>query len=221
MDRYRSLNSKQKWIASTVLGSASYLILMAGGRSIPTPIRLLCWAIPIGHLGYSLTQLKPMEEQVSEEQGMKALLKQQEEHAIVRQHQLNMVSREVDFLGTLKAMHDEYGVEPSAPSPQDGNWGFNLGNPFGLLEASIPLDRKILESCGEPALALWHYISQRNHNLCDKDGWINISKVRANWGKDRNLNAEAVRQLLSGLSNFGVGSWKDSRLQEWKLLLTL
>lgn len=221
MDRYRSLNSKQKWIASTVLGASTYLIILSSGRTIPTPLRLLCWSIPLGLIGYSFTQLAPMEEQISEEDGMRALLKQQEEHAIVRQHQLNMVSREVDFLGTLKALHDEYGIQPSPPSPQDGNWGFNLGNPFGLLEASIPLDRQIIESLGEPALALWHYCSQRNHNLCDKDGWVSIEKIRANWGKDRNLNTEAVRQLLSGLNNFGVGNWKDSRLQEWKLLLTL
>ena len=55
MDRYRNLDAKQRWIASTMLGGASYLILMAGGRSIPTPIRLLCWAIPLGHLSYGLT----------------------------------------------------------------------------------------------------------------------------------------------------------------------
>lgn len=221
MDRISNLNPKQRWIASTVLGGASYLILMAGGRSIPTPIRLICWAIPLGHLGYSLTQLKPMEEQVTTEDGMIALMKQQQEHAIIREHQLNMVSREVGFVQTLKAMHDEFGVQPSAPTPQDGNWGFNLGNPFGLLEASVPLDRKIIESLGEPALALWHHLSTKNHNLCDKDGWIGIEKIRANWGKRRGLNTESVRELLSGLNSFGIGTWKDSRLADYKLLLMM
>lgn len=218
MDRVSTLNPKQRWIASTVLGAASYLILMAGGRSIPTPIRLLCWAIPLGHLGYSITQLKPMEEQVATEEGMAALMKQQQEHAIIREHQLNMVSREVGFLGTLKALHDEFGIQAPAPTAQDGNWGFNLGNPFGLLESSVPLDRKILEALGEPALALWHYVSTKNHNLCDKDGWIGIEKIRSNWGKSRQLNTEAVRQLLSGLNSFGIGTWKDSRLADYKLL---
>jgi hypothetical protein len=221
MDRYRSLTSQQRWIASTVLGAASYLVILSSGRSIPTPIRLLCWFIPIGLIGYSISQISSMEEEISEGQGMRALLKQQEEHAIVRQHQLNMVSREVDFLGTLKAMHDEYGIQPNAPSPQDGNWGFNLGQPFGLLEASIPLDRKVVESLGEPALALWHYVSTKGHNVCDKEGWIKISTIRANWGKDRNLNTEGVREILSGLNSFGIGEWKDARLQDWKISLTL
>ena len=81
-----------------------------------------------------------------------------------------MVSKEVDFISTLKAMHEEFGVVPSAPTPQDGNWGFNLGNPFGLLEASIPLDRKILESLGEPALALWHHLTQKITTYVIKTG---------------------------------------------------
>lgn len=216
-----TLDPKQRWVASTALGCLSYLVILSSGKTIPLPLRTIAWAFPIGLLGYSIKCLTPMEEQIEQEQGMRALIQQQEEHALIRQHQLNLVTREMDYLATLNELRDQSAIAVDSPSPQDGSWGFDLGNPFGLLEASIPLDRKVLESLGEPALAVWGYVSQRNHNLCDKDGWVAISKIRANWGRNRNLDTESVRQLLSGLNSFGIGCWKDARQQEWKLLLSL
>lgn len=220
MDR-STLSPLHRWTVATALGSLSYLVILASGKTIPTPLRVLLWGFPIGLFAYSVRIIPAMEEQINQEQGMRSLIRQQEEHSIIRQHQLDMTSREINFLQTLDALRTETGLAVDPPSANDGNWGFSLGNPFGLLESSVPLDRKVLESLGEPALALWHYLSQRNHNLCDKNGWIGIEKIRANWGKDRNINTEGVRQLLSGLNSFSIGCWQDSRQQSWRLLQSL
>lgn len=220
MDRF-TLSPLHRWTVATSLGALSYLVILSSGKVIPTPLRVVMWAFPIGLFGYAVRTIPAMEEQINQEQGMRALIRQQEEHSIIRQHQLNMVSREVDFLQTLDALRTETGLAVDSPSAGDGNWGFNLGNPFGLLEASVPLDRKVLEAMGEPALALWHYLSQRNHNLCDKNGWIQIEKIRSNWGKNRGFDTEAIRQLLSGLSSFSIGTWQDSRQLSWQLLISL
>lgn len=220
MDRL-TLSPAHRWIASTSLAGLSYLVILSSGKVIPTPLRVLFWAFPIGLFGYSIRLIPAMEEQLNQEQGMRSLIRQQEEHSIIRQHQLGLVTREMEYLQTLEALRNEYSIHVDSPSAGDGSWGFNLGNPFSLLDESIPLDRKVIESLGEPALGIWHYLSQRNHNLCDKNGWIAIEKIRANWGKDRNLNTEAIRQLLSGLNSFSIGCWQDSRQQSWKLLQSL
>lgn len=220
MDR-STLSPVNRWTIATSLGALSYLVILSSGKSIPTPLRVMLWAFPIGLFAYSVRIIPAMEEQINQEQGMRSLIRQQEEHSIIRQHQLNMTSREIDFLQTLDALRTETGLAVDPPSARDGNWGFSLGNPFGLLEASVPLDRKVLEVMGEPALGVWSYISQRNHNLCNKDGWVPIEKIRSNWGKNRNFDTEAIRQLLSGLNSFGIGEWQDSRKANWKLLISL
>jgi hypothetical protein len=218
MHRIALATPAKTWQAAIVIGGASYLLLLAGGKSIPSPVRLLLWGLPIGMSLVAIANVADMERDSDEQVGMEALIRQQREHSIIREHQLTMANREIDYLGTLAELRNMVGLHVDAPSPgSDGQYGFDLGSPFALLEASMPLDQQIIESLGEPALALWHYLSQRAHQWCDKDGWIPIDRVRDNWGKRRNLDTEAVRSILSGLNTMGIGSWRDARLREWKL----
>lgn len=212
------LSSTQTWIAAMSFAVSTYLLLLAGGRSIPAPLRIVLWGVPIGMSWIALSYLPEMEQDQDELMGMNALIRQQREHGVIRQHQLDLATREMEYLSTLAELKNGYGLNVEAPSPgADGQWGFSLGSPFALLEAGVPLDRQVIEQLGEPALTLWHYASQRAHNWCDKDGWMPIDKLRDNWGKRRGIDTEGIRQILSGLNSLGIGSWKDARLRDWRL----
>jgi hypothetical protein len=101
-------------------------------------------------------------------------------------------------------------VEPIAPVS---------GNQQSLEQAGEKL-AKVLENCGEIGVELIDYLwDGKAEDFTDEDGFINVSKLRRNWGEHRGFKSQDFQELLSKLVQVEVGEFRDKTFKEWRLLL--
>lgn len=117
----------------------------------------------------------------------------------------------------IRELQKEYAALPAATVEEPV--AAVSGNQQSLEQVGEKL-AKVLEVCGEVSIELIDYLwDNKAAEYTDSDGWINVSKLRRNWGEHRGFKSQDFQDLLSKLSQLEVGEFRDKNCKEWRLLL--
>lgn len=63
------------------------------------------------------------------------------------------------------------------------------------------------------------YLAPRLIKLTDEDGWIEVEKLRSNWGKDNGLSSRAAMEaFLDRLAHAQIGEWHPENDSLWRMV---
>jgi hypothetical protein len=79
-----------------------------------------------------------------------------------------------------------------------------------------PIDFSILS---DQALELLRYVFGQGQRHA-VEGWFSVSKLRDNWGRNRQLNADAIKALLREINALGAGEFRADEEREWRPTLS-
>lgn len=99
---------------------------------------------------------------------------------------------------------------PSEPAPNKAESLEDVGEKLA----------KVIAVCGDKAIELIDMLwDNKAADYTDEDGWINVSKLRRNWGERRGFKSQEFLEMLTKLHQLEIGEFKDESLKEWRLLL--
>lgn len=75
-----------------------------------------------------------------------------------------------------------------------------------------PID---LSTLSDQALELLRYVFGHGQRHA-VEGWFSVSKLRDNWGRNRQLNVEAIKALLREINGLGAGEFRAGGEREWR-----
>lgn len=144
------------------------------------------------------------EAKVKRQQFMKRSMVKAAEFGFAEEAEIRQIERQYQLLPSAQV------EESIAPTRNDDQSLDEVGEKLA----------KVLAIAGDVAIELIDYIwDEKAKEYTDESGWINVSKLRRNWGEHRGFKAQNFQELLSKISQAGVGEFRDSNCKEWRLLL--
>lgn len=205
-----------QWMASIGIGILTWFGAISFVRALPPPLQLLSMLVPIASFSYGLYVLPKWQVEGKRADLIDSLKERELAHRMMRQHHLNLATDDIEFDGTMRELEAMYPVDP--PDSMTPHAQLALPEQATYL---LKIQQEVMQSAGDIGWSLIEYLSGQGLQYCEKDGWISVEKLRANWGKKFGLNTENLKTLLSTLGGIQAGEWRDSSLKEWRLLLTL
>jgi hypothetical protein len=194
-------------------GLALWLLGVSFAKFIPPSLQFIALALPIGCQIGALYQLPGWRREGRKSDLMENLAEREYVHELQQQHLFNLASRDIDHQMQMDALMDLSGLQP----PSDRHPTDSRSLP--IASESLSLDQEIMQLAGELGLELHQYlITGRGKQMGDAEGWCRVDRLRAGWGKTRNLNTDSVRNLLNLLGRLVLIEWRDGRMMEFRIV---
>lgn len=208
----------QQWAIVVGTGYLTWFILICFARILPAPVQLLTFLLPILCFIHALHILPKWQKEGRRKDLTESLIEREISHSMMNRHHRNLAAMDLDHQQQMMELTHLY------PEQDDEEYGSTPHAELAPPEQAtylLKVKQDVIQACGDIGWLCLEYLSSKDTQMSDKDGYIPVEKIRSNWGRNYGLNTDNLRELLVALTSIQMGEWRDSTMREWRLLLTL